>query len=75
MLYLSFSFWLTSLSMVIPRSIHIAPNGTITFFSWLSNIQKNKMDNKQGPTVQHNVTWQTGWEGCLQENGYMYMYG
>ena len=38
-----------------------------------------KMDNQQGPTVSHrkllNVTWQPGWEGSLQENGYMYIYG
>ena len=37
-----------------------------------------KMDNQQGPTVQHgelNVMWQPGSEGSLGENGYMYMYG
>ena len=22
-----------------------------------------------------NVIWQAGWEGRLEENGYMYMYG
>ena len=38
-----------------------------------------KMDNQQGPTVQHwetllTVTWQPGWEWNLGENGYRYMY-
>ena len=32
MQYLSFSVWLTSLSMTISRSIHIAANGIILFF-------------------------------------------
>ena len=36
-----------------------------------------KMDNQQGPTVQHrvlsNVMWQNGWEGSLGENGYTYV--
>ena len=31
-MYLSFSFWLTSLSMIISRSIHIAASGIISFF-------------------------------------------
>ena len=22
-----------------------------------------------------NVVWQSGWEGSLEENGYMYVYG
>ena len=30
--YLSFSFWLTLLSMIISRSIHVAANGIISFF-------------------------------------------
>ena len=40
-----------------------------------------KMDNQQGWTfcIAHgtllNVMWQPGWEGRLEENGYMYMYG
>ena len=29
---------LTSLSMIISRSIHVAANGIIPFFLWLSNI-------------------------------------
>ena len=32
------SFWLTSLSMIISRSIHAAADGIISFFLWLSNI-------------------------------------
>ena len=35
--YLSFSFWLTSLSMIISRSIHVAANDIISFFLWLKN--------------------------------------
>ena len=35
---LSFSVWLTSLSMIISRSIHIAANGIVLFFLRLSNI-------------------------------------
>ena len=31
-------FWLTSLNMVISRSVHIAANGIISFDLWLSNI-------------------------------------
>ena len=30
--------WLTSLSMIISRSIHIAANGIISFFLWPNNI-------------------------------------
>ena len=29
--------WLTSLSMIMSRSIHVAANGNISFFFWLSN--------------------------------------
>ena len=36
--YLSFSFWLTSLSMIMASYIHVAANGIISFFLWLSNI-------------------------------------
>ena len=36
-IYLSFSV-LTSLSMIISRSIHVTANGIISFFLWLSNI-------------------------------------
>ena len=38
MQYFSFSFWLTLLSMRISKSIHVAANGIISFFLWLSNI-------------------------------------
>ena len=38
-----------------------------------------EMDHQQGPTIAHgtlfNVTWQSGWEGSLGKNGYMYMHG
>ena len=34
---MSFSFWLTSLSMIVSSCIHVAANGII-FFWWLSNI-------------------------------------
>ena len=30
--------WLISLSMIISRSIHVAANGIIPFFLWLSNV-------------------------------------
>ena len=36
--YLSFCVWLTSLSMTMSRFIHVATNGIISFFLWLSNI-------------------------------------
>ena len=36
--YLPFSVWLTSLSMIISRSIYVAANGIISFLLWLSNI-------------------------------------
>ena len=36
--YLSYSFWLTSLRMRISSSIHVAANGIILFFLWLSSI-------------------------------------
>ena len=35
---LSLPFWLTSLSMIISSCIHVAVNGVISFFLWLSNI-------------------------------------
>ena len=31
-------FWLTSLSMIISRTIHVATNSIISFFLWLSSI-------------------------------------
>ena len=40
-----------------------------------------KMDNHQGQTfctaqgTLPNVMWQPGWEGRLQENGHVYVYG
>ena len=34
----AFSFWLTSLSMRISSCIHVAANGIISFFLWLSSI-------------------------------------
>ena len=38
--YLSFSAWLTSFSMIISRSIHVAANGIISFFfyGWVISI-------------------------------------
>ena len=36
--YLSFSAWLTSLGMIISRSIDVAENGIISFFLWRSSI-------------------------------------
>ena len=36
-IYLSFSFWLTLLNMIISSCIHVAANGRISFFLWLSN--------------------------------------
>ena len=38
MWYLYFSFWLPSLNIIISRSIHVAANGIISFFLWLSSI-------------------------------------
>ena len=38
MLYFSFSFWLTLLNIIIPRSTHVAANGIISFFVWPSNV-------------------------------------
>ena len=38
MWYLFFSFWLISLSMIVSSCIHVAANGIISFFLWLSNI-------------------------------------
>ena len=32
--YLSFSFWLTSLSLRVSSSIHVAANGIIHFYNW-----------------------------------------
>ena len=30
--------WLTSFSVIISGSVHVATNGIISFFSWLSSI-------------------------------------
>ena len=38
MWYSSFSFWPISLSMIIFRAIHVAADGIISFFLWLSRI-------------------------------------
>ena len=35
--YLSFFSWLTLLSVIISRSIHVVANGIVSFFLWLSN--------------------------------------
>ena len=36
------------------------------------------MDNQQGPALRHMeplliVTWQPGWEGSLEQNGYVWL--
>ena len=36
--YLPFSFWLTSLSIIISSCIHVTANGVILFFLWLNSI-------------------------------------
>ena len=36
--HFSFFVWLTAFSMTISRSSHVAVNGAISFFLWLSNI-------------------------------------
>ena len=41
---LSLPFWLTSLSMIISSCIHVAVNGVISFFLWLSNIQSTSCE-------------------------------
>ena len=41
---LSLPFWLTSLSMIISSCIHVAVNGIISFFLWLSNIQSTSCE-------------------------------
>ena len=33
-----FSVWFASFSMIISRSLHVALNGIISFFLWVSNI-------------------------------------
>ena len=35
---MSFSVWITSLSRIISKSIHVVANAIISFFLWLSNI-------------------------------------
>ena len=37
-------FWLTALTMTISSCIHVALNGIISFFLWLSNIQSTSCD-------------------------------
>ena len=44
MWYLSFSFWLPSLTMIISRSIHVAANGIISFLfmaEWVSEVTQS----------------------------------
>ena len=44
MWYLSFSFWLPSLTMIISRSIHFAANGIISFLfmaEWVSEVAQS----------------------------------
>ena len=38
--YLCFSVWLTSLSVIISRSSHVAANGTISFFFWPALLER-----------------------------------
>ena len=37
-MYLSFSFWFTSLSTIISRSIHVAANGIMSFFFMAESV-------------------------------------
>ena len=60
--------WLTSLSMIISRSIHVVANGIISFFLWLSNIpslwppdSKNLLSRKERPWCWERL--QAGGEG------------
>ena len=36
--YLPFSLWLTAISIIPSKSIHVAANGNILFFLWLSSV-------------------------------------
>ena len=42
----------------------------VLYLKWITN---KDLLNSNGTLP--NVMWQPGWEGCLGENGYMYMYG
>ena len=44
---------------------------TLLYFKWITN--KDLLYSTGNSTLK--VVWQLGWEGCLGENGYMYIYG
>ena len=43
---------------------------TLLYFKWITKKDHHRV---QGTLL--NVTWQSGWEGSLGGDGYMYMYG
>ena len=60
-------------------TVHLVANSRTTL-KWLTmHTATFKMDDHQGRTVARrtlfSVRWQLGWEGCWEENGYVYMYG
>ena len=44
---------------------------TLLYLKWITN--KGVLYIALGTLL--NVMWQLGWEGSLEENGYIYMYG
>ena len=44
---------------------------TLLYFKWITN--KDLLYSTGNSTLK--VVWQLVWEGCLGENGYMYIYG
>ena len=67
--YLSFSVWHTLLSMTISRSLHVAANGIISSFLWLSNIPSSE---KTMAPHSSTLAWKIPWAeepGGLQSMG------
>ena len=67
-LYLSFSFWLISLSVILSRSNHVVANGKLSFL-WRSNIP---LSEKAMAPHSSTLAWKISWTeepGRLQSMG------
>ena len=65
-----FLTFLVSLSMIISRSIHVAANGIISFFLWLSNIPLQIADSLESPFSWERLRAEgeedvRGWDGWM----------
>ena len=68
-----------NMCVCMSECLHSSPETITTFllisYTPLQNKKFKIVTNKDLQGTLLNVMWQPGWEGCLEENGYMCIYG